>query len=118
MDVDEDGTMYYRHSKMILMFTWGIYVLSCVVLFMIFMNFIITVIGDTYSRVIQNKDAHDYKERMVMIYEREVHFKADDFQNQTYFPNILIIRKKKDQHLGRVTNMQGWVTIVKNYVKS
>ena len=80
-EVEEDGTKNYRHTKMILYCTWGIYIVSCVVLFMIFMNFIITVIGATYDRVIMNKEAHDYKERMVMIYEREVHFKAIDFQD-------------------------------------
>ena len=30
-------------------------------LFMVFMNFIIAVIGESYSKIIQNKQAHDYK---------------------------------------------------------
>ena len=56
-----DGSIAWRHSRGILYFTWIIWFLSCFILFMIFMNFIISVIGDTYSRVIENKDAHDYK---------------------------------------------------------
>jgi len=31
-----------------------------------------------------------------MIYEREVHFNEEDFENQIYFPNVLVVRKKKD----------------------
>jgi len=30
-----------------------------------------------------------------MIYEREIHFTEEDFDNEKYFPNILIVRKKK-----------------------
>lgn len=30
-----------------------------------------------------------------MIYEREIYFTAKDYHNETYFPNILIVRKKK-----------------------
>jgi hypothetical protein len=32
-----------------------------------------------------------------MIYEREVHFTQDDFSNERYFPNIIVIRKKKER---------------------
>ena len=42
---------------------------------MIFMNFIITMIGESYGKVKDYADAHDYKERILMIYEREIHFK-------------------------------------------
>lgn len=30
-----------------------------------------------------------------MIYEREIYFTEKDYHNETYFPNILIVRKKK-----------------------
>lgn len=64
---------------------------------MIFMNFIIAVIGDSYTSVVENKDAHDYQQRVVMIYEREVHFSPRKFQeDKKCFPAILIIRKKKE----------------------
>lgn len=42
------------------MFSWVVWGISIVFLFMIFMNFIIAVIGDTYNRVIEYKEAHDY----------------------------------------------------------
>ena len=56
---EEDGV--YRHSKLIVYFTWFLFVVSIFYLFMIFMNFIIAVIGDSYNAVIENKDSHDYQ---------------------------------------------------------
>jgi hypothetical protein len=35
--------------------------MAIVFLFMIFMNFIIAVIGDSYNKVIEYKEAHDYQ---------------------------------------------------------
>ena len=66
-------------------------------LMMIFMNFIIAVISDTYQQVSKRYVAHDYHQRAIMIYEREVHFTQDDSQNEFYFPNIIIIRKKTNR---------------------
>jgi len=47
--------------------------------------------------VSQHYVAHDYHQRAIMIYEREVHFTQDDFSNERYFPNIIVIRKKKER---------------------
>jgi hypothetical protein len=63
---------------------------------MIFMNFIIAVIGDTYSNVIQYKEAHDYQQRLMMLYEREVQFTLKELENPKYFPPVLIVRKIKE----------------------
>ena len=62
---------------------------------MIFMNFIIAVISDSYAQVIKYQIAHDYQQRAAMIYEREIYFNEKDFNNENYFPNILIVRQKK-----------------------
>ena len=64
-------------------------------LFMIFMNFIITMIGESYGKVKDYADAYNYKERVQMIYEREIHFSENDLVDPIYFPKILIVRKKK-----------------------
>ena len=62
---------------------------------MIFMNFVIAVISDSYDKVRNVAVAHDYRERVKMVYEREIHFTEADFENEIYFPKILIVRKKK-----------------------
>ena len=82
---------------------------------MIFMNFIIAVISDTYQQVSKRYVAHDYHQRAIMIYEREVHFTQDDFQNEFYFPNIIVIRKKKvtgDNNkniFSQITQLKGFI---------
>lgn len=85
----------YRHSLLIVYFTFFIYMVSAFMLFMIFMNFIIAVIGESYSKVNQYATAHDYRQRVILIYEKEIHFGQKDFNNEEFFPNILIVRKKK-----------------------
>ena len=54
------GEKVYLHSKSIVMFTFAIWVIQNFFLFMVFMNFIIAVIGESYSKVVEFKIAHDY----------------------------------------------------------
>jgi hypothetical protein len=93
--VSPTGEIEYRHSKLIVIFTFLIFMLSVFALFMIFMNFIIAVIGESYSKVTHFAEAHDYHQRSKLIYEMEVHFSRSEIENPTYFPRILIVRKKK-----------------------
>ena len=65
-------------------------------MFMIFMNFIIAVIGDSYNSVYPYRDEYDYLQRVTMINERENHFGPEQLANKIYFPDVLIIRKKKE----------------------
>jgi len=60
-DPNAEGDDKYIHSYTLVMFTWFIFIISIFMLFMVFMNFIIAVIGESYSKVIENKAAHDYK---------------------------------------------------------
>lgn len=92
------------------MFTFAIWVIQNFFLFMVFMNFIIAVIGDSYSNVVEFKIAHDYHQRIQMIYERELHFNTKDFENNIYFPNILVIRQQKESAM---TNKSSSEKVVK-----
>jgi len=62
------------------------------------MNLIIAVISDTFTNVLKYKVAHDYMQRVIMIYELEIHFSSDKLENEKYFPQILIVRNKKGSH--------------------
>jgi hypothetical protein len=93
---NEDGIEERKHSIEIVYFTFFIFILASFALFMIFMNFIIAVIGSSYEKVITHAEAHDYKQRAGLIYEREINFTEKDFKNEVYFPEILIVRKKKE----------------------
>jgi hypothetical protein len=87
-----DGEKVYSNTETIIYFTFLIYTVSVFCLFMIFMNFIIAVIGNSFKEVQSKADAYDYKQRADLIYEKEIHFKPKDFDNEIYFPNILIVR--------------------------
>lgn len=49
-----------RHSRIIVLFTFLLFMMSSYLLFMIFMNFIIAVIAETYGKVSNHYVAHDY----------------------------------------------------------
>lgn len=59
---DENGELLYKHrlSYEIILFTIFIYLLVAFFLFMIFMNFIIAVISQSYSKITAYSVAHDY----------------------------------------------------------
>ena len=58
------GKKVYIHSKPIVMFTFGVWAIQNFFLFMVFMNFIIAVIGESYANVVEFKIAHDYLQRV------------------------------------------------------
>jgi hypothetical protein len=94
-DTEDPDDFTYRHSVIIVVFTFGIFIMQSLTLFMVFMNFIIAVISDSYSEVTRYKVAYDYKERVSMIHEREIFFGESDLADQRLFPEILVVRKKK-----------------------
>ena len=83
---------------------------------MIFMNFIIAVIGESYSKVTQFAEAHDYHQRSKLIYEMELHFNQSEIEKEDYFPNILIVRKKK-LNSQLQNNWQNYIRILKQFSK-
>mmetsp|Transcript_16574 Transcript_16574/g.25561 ORF Transcript_16574/g.25561 Transcript_16574/m.25561 type:complete len:191 (+) Transcript_16574:1498-2070(+) len=50
--VDEPGEDSYRFSREVMLFTTGLFIVCSIFMFMIFMNFIIAVISESYSKVI------------------------------------------------------------------
>jgi len=111
----ETGEKIYSRNMMI--FTFFLWVVASFVEYMILMNFIIAVISDSYMKVIENTVAHDYKERVTLIYERENHFTEKDFNNQIHFPNILIVRKRKSTDEAKLLSQQGQYKQIKQQIK-
>ena len=77
------------------------------------MNFIIAVICDTYANVKKCEVAHDYKQRVELIYELEVLFKDIDFFDQVNFPKMIIIRKSKSDELNKDESNEGLLKSIK-----
>lgn len=51
-DASLEGDDKYDHSFLIVIFTWVMFLVNTFILFMVFMNFIIAVIGESYNKVI------------------------------------------------------------------
>ena len=60
---------------------------------MVFMNFIIALISDSYAKIMENSEAESYKVKASMIVEREIHFSQEDFKNKELFPQYLLLRR-------------------------
>jgi len=57
------------------------------------MNFIITMISNSYETINSEKENYNFRERSKMIYQREVRFNEKDFINNILFPKLLVVRK-------------------------
>jgi hypothetical protein len=112
-----EGDAKYRHSFLIYAVTFVLWGLGMFFLFMIFMNFIIALIGDSFSCVMEFREAHDYKQRIMMIYEREASFTKKDYDNKEYFPNVLIVRTRKENKQDK-GNFKKKLTKIKDILKS
>jgi len=115
-DYEEEKTLF-AHSEGMVTFTYLLFIMCVFYLFMIFMNFIIAVIGESYSKVITKKEAFDYQQRAMMIYEREVHFRQNEFENDSYFPNFLLVKKMKQSNDIIKNTFQGFTSMVKSLFK-
>jgi len=65
---------YSTQRTYLILITWLIWIVGVVALNMVFMNFIIALISDSYARVMEKSEAESYKVKANMIVEREIHF--------------------------------------------
>ena len=56
------------------------------------MNFIIAVVGDSYSNCMSMRVAHTFKVKVDMINERESIMSEADLSNPEYFPQYILVR--------------------------
>jgi hypothetical protein len=90
---DFDVDSYKDQSSLLVVVTWILWFLAVVISNLIFMNFIIAVISESYSNVMQNVVQESYRVKAQMIAERELHFVESDLANEVYFPKYLIVRR-------------------------
>lgn len=87
-----EGEEFYG-SKHIYRFIYLYWVIALIVLNVVFMNFIIAVISESYNRVMENVQAEVYRVRAHMILEREAFISDKDaFYRKEYFPRFIVLR--------------------------
>ena len=57
------------------------------------MNFIIAVVSQSYENCMQKSTAQSFKVKLHMIRERESIMTHDDYKNNNWFPNYIILCK-------------------------
>lgn len=74
----------------------------------IFMNFIIAVVSQSYENCMQKNIAQSYKVKLHMIKELESIMSRDEYENKDWFPNYIIVCKPlkegRDSHTGEMDN--------------
>jgi len=77
LDNFEDGS-----SLGIIYLRWLIWVIGVFVLNLIFMNFVIAVISESYEKIMQKSIAEGYRGKAMMIVEREFHLTESELKNE------------------------------------
>ncbi len=92
---DYDFDSFVKNSDYDIL-TWLVWLLVMIVGNVIFMNFIIAVVSQSYENCMQSMTSQSYKVKVDMIFERESLMSAAQLAQKNWFPNFLIV-KKPDQ---------------------
>ena len=64
---------------------------------MIFMNFIIAVVNQSYENCMSKRVAQQFKVKVDMIVERESMMNQTDLDKKEWFPNFIVLRRKANE---------------------
>ena len=76
---------------------WFVWFLIMIVGNVVFMNFIVAVVSESYEKCMQTQKVEQYRLKCQMIVERESIMSHEDFENKIYFPKYLVVRQSSDQ---------------------
>ena len=71
---------------------WLVWIIAALTLNVIFMNFIIAVISESYEKVMQKLVGQLYKVKVDLIVEREMLMSDDLLADTNFFPKYLVLR--------------------------
>ena len=63
----------------------------------VFMNFIIAVVNQSYERCMSKRMAQQLKMKVDMIVERESMMSKNELKSSDWFPNFIVLRRKADE---------------------
>ncbi|CDW90703.1 wd-40 repeat protein [Stylonychia lemnae] len=99
--------------------SWTIWVIAVLILNIVFMNFIIAVISESYEKVMQKLVAESYKVKANMIVERELLLNPNDEEERRfYFPQYMILRRPIETSDGDSGEWQGFIKDLKYTIRT
>ena len=107
---NEMGDFLLSQEKLL---AWFIWLVIMIVGNMIFMNFIIAVVNESYENCMSKMTAQKFKVKVDMIVERESMMSYSELNNPEWFPKYIVLRRKvnRNQNSGE---WQGFVKEIKN----
>jgi hypothetical protein len=84
---------YSSQRASLIIFTWLVWIVGVLALNVVFMNFIIAVISESYEKVMQKLVAQSFIVKAEMIVEREMHMSDEDLKDPNNFPRFFVLRK-------------------------
>ena len=113
---DYDSSSITGGSKDLSILAWFLWLLILIIGNIVFMNFIIAVVSESYESCMQKKYQLIYRAKLEMIQECEDLMPDSFFNYKKLFPRFLIIRRKEG--FGeREDNSDEWCGIVKQIQK-
>ncbi|CDW83425.1 wd-40 repeat protein [Stylonychia lemnae] len=109
---------YHSQNDGLVIFTWMIWLVAVMTLNIVFMNFIIAVISESYERVMQKLVAESYRVKANMIVEREQLFNSNDLTNKQYFPNYIVVRRPLNTEDNETGEWQGFIKDLKYTIRT
>eukprot|EP00347_Sterkiella_histriomuscorum_P004167 403361497 len=109
---------YKDQSSALVIISWAVWIIAVMLLNVMFMNFIIAVISESYEKVMQKLVAEGFKVKVQMIVERELHFSKEELISEKYFPKYLLLRRPVSSSDNESGEWQGFVKDIKNTIKT
>ena len=85
--------------------------------YLICMNFIIAVVGESYENCITKIVAQTFKAKLDLIVERETIMKAHELMKEDFFPKFIVMRKHVDSE-GLLEAAPQWHGFVKEIIST
>ena len=82
------------------------------------MNFLIAVISESYSRVMEKLVAESFKVKVNMIVEKEQLFSQEERKSEKFFPQYLVVRKPVDLSAQDGNEWSGFIKDLKDIIKT
>ena len=91
---------------------WVVWLMLMIIGNVIFMNFIVAVVSESYEKCMQTQKAQQYRLKCELIVERESIMSEDHLNKKRYFPNYLVLRQLEDYDT--INETQEWQGFVKD----
>ncbi|CDW85076.1 wd-40 repeat protein [Stylonychia lemnae] len=109
---------YQNQNDILAILSWIMWIIAVLTLNIVFMNFIIAVISESYERVMQKLIAESYKVKANMIMEREELFSIKALNRKDYFPNYIVVRRQIKNEANEVGEWQGFIKDLKYTIRT